>query len=80
MHEPGQRRVIIVVVGVTPHQGDGSAVTGRRITGNVVQVPVGTEELDLMDDPPHELEHLGKRTKTGCYWRAGCSDELPARF
>jgi hypothetical protein len=35
--ERDQRRVIILVVGVTPHQGDGSAVTGRRITGNFVQ-------------------------------------------
>jgi RNA-directed DNA polymerase len=60
MHEPSQRRVVIVVVGVTPHQGDGSAVTGRRTTGNVVQAPVRMEELDLMDDPRRELEHLRK--------------------
>src|SRR5919201_321601 len=60
MDEPGQRRVVIVVVGVTPHQGDGSAVTGRRTTGNAVQAQVSTEELDLMRDPQRELEHLGK--------------------
>src|SRR6266571_5288836 len=44
----------------TPHQGDGSAVTGRRTTGNVVQAQGSTEELDLMCDPQRELEHLGK--------------------
>jgi group II intron reverse transcriptase/maturase len=60
MNEHGQRRVVIVVVGVTPHQGDGSAVTGRRITGNFVQARISTEELDLMQDPLRELEHLGK--------------------
>src|SRR5262249_16815939 len=60
MQEPGQRSVVIVVVGVTPHRGDGSAVTGRRTTGNIVQAPVSTEELDLMCDPHRELEHLGK--------------------
>src|SRR5215831_4313387 len=60
MQESGQRRVVIVGVGVTPHRGDGSAVTGRRTTGNVVQAPVSTEELDLMCDPHRELEHLGK--------------------
>ena len=60
MDEPGQCRVVLVVVGVTPHQGDGSAVTGRRTTGNIVQAQVRTEELDLMCDPHRELEHLGK--------------------
>ena len=60
MNESGQRRVAIVVVGVTPHQGDGSAVTGRRATGDFVQAPVRIEELDLMDDPLRELEHLRK--------------------
>ena len=63
MDESGQRRVVIVVVGVTPHRGDGSAVTGRRTTGNVVQAPVRMEELDLMDDPQRELEHLGKKDR-----------------
>src|ERR687895_1336791 len=60
MNERGQRRVIVVVVGVTPHQGDGSAVTGRRITGNFVQSLVSIEVLDLMNDPLRELEHLSK--------------------
>ncbi|MGH8601515.1 MAG: hypothetical protein ACREXR_01655 [Gammaproteobacteria bacterium] len=60
MNERGQRRVIVVVVGVTPHQGDGSAVTGRRITGNLVQSLVSIEVLDLMNDPLRELGHLSK--------------------
>src|SRR5215813_1735584 len=60
MSESDQRRVIVIVVGVTPHQGDGSAVTGRRITGNFVQSLVSIEVLDLMNDPLRELEHLRK--------------------
>ena len=60
MSESDQRRVIVLVVGVTPHRGDGSAVTGRRITGNFVQSLVSIEVLDLMNDPLRELEHLGK--------------------
>jgi hypothetical protein len=50
--------VAIIVVGVAPHQGDGSAVTGRRATGNFVQAQVSMEVLDLMNDPLRELEHL----------------------
>src|SRR5215470_7504522 len=46
-----QDRVVAVVVGVTPHPGDGSTVTGRRTTGKVVQTTMSTEELDLMGDP-----------------------------
>ena len=82
MNEGGQRRVAVVVVGVTSHLGDGSAVTGRRATGDSVQAPVRIEELDLMKDPQRELEHLRKRKRleTGNHWRAGCSDELPAQF
>jgi hypothetical protein len=103
MNERGQRRVIVVVVGVTPHPGDGSAVTGQRITGNLVQSLVSIEVLDLMNDPLRELEHLSKlasadptkrfsdlyrlvghekqkKSKTESYWRAGCSEELPAQF
>jgi group II intron reverse transcriptase/maturase len=64
MNESGQRRVAIVVGGVTPHQGDGSTVTGRRATGDFVQAPVRIEELDLMDDPLRELEHLRKLAAT----------------
>ena len=58
MNERGQRRVIVVVVGVTHHQGDGSAVT--RITADLVQSLVSIEVLDLMNDPLRELEHLSK--------------------
>jgi delta 1-pyrroline-5-carboxylate dehydrogenase len=60
MNERDQRRVIGVVVGVTPHPGDGSAVTGQRVTGNFVQSLVSIEVLDLMKDPLRELEHLSK--------------------
>jgi len=60
MNESGQRRVAIVVGGVTPHQGDGSTVTGRRATGDFVQAPVRMEGLDLRNDPLRELEHLHK--------------------
>ena len=60
MNESAQRRVAIVVVGRTPHQGDGSAVTGQRATGRFVQAQVSMEVLDLMDDPLRELEHLRK--------------------
>ena len=60
MSESGQHRVVVVVVGVTPHQGDGSAVTGRRTTGNDVQARMSPEALDLMRDPLRALEHLGK--------------------
>jgi group II intron reverse transcriptase/maturase len=60
MSESDQRRVIVVVVGVASHRGDGSAVTGRRITGNFVQSLVSIEVLDLMNDPLRELEHLSK--------------------
>src|SRR5216684_5456768 len=37
---------------------------GRRATGNVVQVPRGTEVVDLMSDPFRELEHLRKLAAT----------------
>ncbi len=82
MSEGDQCRVIIVVGGVTSTQGDGSAVAGRRITGNGVQAWMSTEELDLMRDPLQELEHLRnkKKAETDRYWRAGCSEELPAQF
>jgi hypothetical protein len=55
-------------------QGDGSAVTGRRATGDFVQAPVCMEGLDLMDDPLRELEHL--RAKSAL--RHGVTGELGA--
>jgi len=60
MTESSQRRVLIVVVGVTPHQETVAPFTGRRITGQPVQDRVSIEELDLMQDAQRELEHLSK--------------------
>ena len=69
-----QDRVVAVVVGVTPHQGDGSTVTGRRTTGKVVQTTMSTEELDLMSDPlkdgpfwkrNHDLQGLPDAARSG---------------
>ncbi len=54
--------------------------TGRRTTGIVVQAAIGTEVLDLSCDRTDDLEHLGAETEAVRYWRAGCSDELPAQF
>ena len=55
MPEDGQGSVVRVVDGVTPIQGDGSAGTGRRTTGNRVPARMRTEERDRRRDPCRAL-------------------------
>ena len=76
--ENSQRRVAIVVVGVTPHQGDGSTVRrakGHRQRRSHVEVYRGAR--------PHGRRfprmNISLAGTVRC-WRAGCSDELPAQF